>query len=240
MTSNHIAWYNMMETKRHNEALEMQNLGSLQEMRRHNVATETETHRSNVVYEQVALRNATVNERNATVNERNAAVNERNATTNERNAAVNERNAATNERNAAINQYNAETSRMAVGIQAQALTETITHNRAMEAAKQSELAVSRESNRIKEMTVGSQIRLNQSNTRLNNARASEAESNAALKSIEIQLKGKELANADDYYGDRHTGMVIENFRGAVGAITDTVNLGARVYGLYNTISRNVK
>lgn len=233
MTSNHIAWYNMMETKRHNEALEMQNLGSLQETRRHNVATENETHRSNVVYEQVALRNATVNERNATVNERNAAVNERNA-------AVNERNAATNERNAAVNEYNAQTNRMSVQIQAQSLTETITHNRAMEAAKQSELAISRESNRIKEMTVGSQIRLNQSNTRLNNARASESETNAALKSIDIQLKGKELANADDYYGDRHTGMVIENLRGAVGAITDTVNLGARVYGLYNTITRNIK
>lgn len=228
MTSNHIAWFNMMETKRHNEALEMQNLGSLQETRRHNVATETETHRSNVVYEQVALRNATVNERNATVNERNAA-------TNERNAAVNERNAAVNERNAATNEYNAQTNRIAVGIQAQELTEAITHNRAMEAAKQAELAISRESNRIKEMTVGSQIRLNQSNTRLNNARASEAETNAALKSVEIQIKGKELQNADDYYYDRHTGMVIDNLRNAVGTITDTVNLGARVYGLYNTI-----
>jgi uncharacterized protein (DUF3084 family) len=229
MTSNHIAWYNMMETKRHNEALEMQNLGSLQENRRHNIAVETETHRSNVVYEQVALRNATVNERNATVNERNA-------TTNERNAAVNERNAAVNERNAATNEYNAQTNRMSVGIQAQALTETITHNRAMEAAKQSELAISRESNRIKEMTVGSQIRLNQSNTRLNNARASESEANAALKSMEIQLRGKELENSDDYYHDRHTGMVIDNVRNVVGTITDTVNLGARVYGLYNTIA----
>jgi uncharacterized protein (DUF3084 family) len=229
MTSNHIAWYNMMETKRHNEALEMQNLGSLQENRRHNIAVETETHRSNVVYEQVALRNATVNERNATVNERNA-------TTNERNAAVNERNAAVNERNAATNEYNAQTNRMSVGIQAQALTETITHNRAMEAAKQSELAISRESNRIKEMTVGSQIRLNQSNTRLNNARASESEANAALKSMEIQLRGKELENSDDYYHDRHTGMVIDNVRNVVGTITDTVNLGARVVGLYNTIT----
>lgn len=240
MTSNHIAWFNMMETKRHNEALEMQNLGALQETRRHNVATESETHRSNVVYEQVALRNATVNERNATVNERNATVNERNAATNERNAAVNERNAAVNERNAATNEYNAQTNRMSVGIQAQALTETITHNRAMEAAKQSELAISRQSNRIKEMTVGSQIRLNQSNTRLNNARASESEANAALKSMDIQLKGKELENADDFYKDRHTGSVINNLRDAVGTITDTVNLGARVYGLYNTISRGVQ
>lgn len=233
MTSNHIAWYNMMETKRHNEALEMQNLGSLQETRRHNVAVESETHRSNVVYEQVALRNATVNERNASVNERNAA-------TNERNAAVNERNAAVNERNAAVNEFNAQTNRMSVGIQAQSLAEAITHNRAMEAAKQSELAISRESNRIKELTTGSQIRLNQSNTRLNNARAQESEQNAALKSVEIQLKGKELTNADDYYHDRHTGMVVDNVRNVVGTITDTVNLGARVYGLYNTITRGLK
>lgn len=233
MTSNHIAWYNMMETKRHNVALEMQNLGSLQETKRHNVATESETHRSNVVYEQVALRNATVNERNASVNERNAA-------TNERNAAVNERNAAVNERNAATNEYNAQTNRMSVGIQAEALTESITHNRAMEAAKQSELAISRESNRIKEMTVGSQIRLNQSNTRLNNARASETEANAALKNVEIQLRGKELANADDYYKDRHTGAVIDNLRGVVGTLTDTVNLGARMFGIYNTITGGTK
>lgn len=230
MTSNHIAWFNMMETKRHNEALEMQNLGSLMETKRHNVATETETHRSNVVYESVALRNATVNERNATVNERNA-------TTNERNAAVNERNAATNERNAAVNEYNAQTNRINAELRGRELTENITHNRAMEAAKQSELAISRESNRIKEMTTGSQIRLNQSNTRLNNARATEAEANAALKSMDIQLKSKELQNSDDYYKDRHTGAVIENLRNAVGTITDTVNLGARVYGLYNTITR---
>lgn len=230
MTSNHIAWFNMMETKRHNQALEMQNLGSLQENRRHNVATENETHRSNVVYEQVAIRNATVNERNATVNERNATVNERNATVNERNAAVNERNAAVNEKNAATNRYNAS-------LRAAELTESITHNRAMEEAKQQELAISSFEAKTEARRVHSQILLNTSNTALNDAKRGEVESNAALRGVEIQLKGKELENADDYYKDRHTGNVISNVREGVGVLTDVTNLGARLYGLYKSIAK---
>jgi hypothetical protein len=223
MTSNHIAWYNMMETKRHNEALEMLNLGSLQETRRHNVATEAETHRSNVVYEGVALRNATVNERNATVNERNAAV---------------------NERNAAVNEMNAATNRQLAEIRAQELAESITHNRAMEAAKSSELAISRAQlhRQLKDTASQmdlrqSQIDLNRSATQLNNARSDETAANTDLKGSQIALNEVELQYADTYYKRRNTGQLVDNiFTGVraahegVKTVSEAIYLGDQIKG----------
>lgn len=137
MTTNQIAFQNLVETKRHNLATEQQNAANLAyqyaylgESGRHNVATESEASRHNQSQEQLqawanALNKLSIDNNYAlgleqneirwnqqTIDRQNAITNRINSETAKYNAEINQQNAETNAYNASTNAKSVENSRI--------------------------------------------------------------------------------------------------------------------------------
>lgn len=96
MLQTQVNYWNYVENKRHNMAVEEANMLQAN---------------SSVEQARAALINAGANVRNADTNAQNALINAANAQVNAQNAETNKYNAETNRDNMIVNRYNAETSR---------------------------------------------------------------------------------------------------------------------------------
>lgn len=160
MTGTQVAYQNYKESKRHNQATEVEtnrsnvaretetnrhNLVTEQETNRHNVVTERETHRTNVVNESIGWYNAATSRQMVGAAYQQAAAARMNAQASLQNAETNrlnsDRNYEVNSKNATSNRWNAVSNIVGNTIKSAAQKESVRHNKKTEGQRDAEIGI---------------------------------------------------------------------------------------------------